>query len=115
MAALTRDSFKAPWVTKVTPVSMEEHGFGADSFVWMKQLSAKDLVELRAENGPRPDLGSVAFLYDLLSRTLCSEDGTRLFTSTQDVIDGFLLSVEALRYLADQALVIGGISTAEKN
>ncbi len=114
MPAVTAASFSAPRKVHVERVDLAQW-LEPDDFVWVRRISAKDIKELRQAQGKEPELGNMAFVYDLLHRALCDEDGKGLFTSPEHVADSFGLPVEAFTHISDEVLRIAGVTTSEKN
>ena len=113
MPAVGKDAFRTPAAPKMDRVPVAE--LGADAYVCVRAITPKDLRELRTERGESPELGNLAFTYDLLARSLCDDAGARLFADAGDVAENFGLSVAALNVLAEMALKASGIGTTEKN
>lgn len=108
MAALTKGDLKQPRKIRVERIPMHRW-MGDDDFVCLRPLSARDLRDLRKEEGAMPELGNLSFVYALLWRSICDEAGNRLFESSQDVADGFDLPIDALEFLTDEAMRVGGL------
>ncbi len=125
MASVGRNAFGRPPAPKTERVPLPE--FAETAYVCVRELSAKDLIELRKERGRDADLGDLGFVYDLLARTLCDDAGAPLFpdvvdnsgkiisTGKDDLAAAFDLPLKTLERLAAEACRIGGLRTEEKN
>lgn len=105
--------FKRPPRPAAESIPLPEVGEG--SVCYLTPLSASGLISLQKSEGKTADLGNIGFACDLLSRTLCDENGTLLFTDATDLATHFELPAKTLERLAKEALKVSGIDSQEKN
>lgn len=111
MGCVTKYSFAQPVpVTKQVP--LPECGEGA--YVIVKQLGAKDLVQLQESHGKNPSTTDPNFAWELLAKTLVNELGEYLFSDSAEAKEYFNLAIDVLSRLITDVLAVSGISTLPK-
>ena len=79
------------------------------------RLSARDLVELKKKHGKTGSTDNMDFVREVLSRSICADDGTLLFEDAQDVQESFGLSIGTMASLSERILAVSGLGGEEKN
>ncbi len=100
---------------RIDVVKIPLPGGEPDEYVCLRKLSAKDLLALRKQWGREADLENLPTLYAILSRTLCDDAGTLLFTSEQELAECFDLPVDAFAQLGEEAIKYSSLDVKEKN
>lgn len=110
MGCLSKHSFAAP-ARKIERVDLPE--FGADAHVFVRELGAKALHELRQTYATPAADAFFDFEYDLLARVLVDDKGEPIFKDKQELCELTDFSVTMLQSLAKKALELFGIGNAK--
>ncbi len=113
MPCVTKKAFLAPLTPHREKVELPE--CGDDAYVWVEELSSKDLLAIQQTQGKEANVSNLDFVYDILARTLRGEVGEPLFADADDCREHFGLSLNSLERLALRVLKISGLQVAEKN
>lgn len=100
-------------VRKTEQVPLPE--IGHDAYVVVRELGARDLLDLQSQHGKAAETNNLQFVYQLLALTLVDDGGNQLFTDVKDVESNFNLPLPSLTRLGEEVCRISGLSVKEKN
>src|SRR6266404_3152798 len=81
---------------------------GDDCYTYLRELSCQELLKYQETMG-KDDSESASFLYDVLSKCICTEDGAPIFSDVDDCKAGLDLGLSAMIAMQKKVFEVSGI------
>jgi hypothetical protein len=107
---------------RVVPEGIKREKFelpelGKDNYVWLRSLSAKELIALREQFGSKESTDNISFVLEVLSLSMTDDDGGPVYASAEELLQYLDVSLSTIEAMAEATLKASGLAKRdpEKN
>jgi hypothetical protein len=83
---------------------------GTEAYVWVRALTAREVMDLRARFGDKQSTDSYTFACEAIALCCVDDDGARLFEDGADVQANLHVMVPSMTALADRCVIVSGLA-----